>query len=216
AGALSGAGHDFLWRQDVPARIQGRRVRGVPWLVESHTPHRLRSRSHPVQRWQAGGRLRRFPHRIHARSAKDRIVGTAGRAARAARRLAAGLGRRWLQDLARELPALKRCALVLAVVLAALYGRDLAQGRSLARVDLLCDDALLREAACPGRIPPIGHSDYSPALVSYPYEWWNAHELQHGRMPAWNPLVGMGAPTRVTFQGAWLNPMRLPFYLRPS
>ena len=111
---------------------------------------------------------------------------------------------------------MKRCALVLAVALALLWGRDLVQGRSLARVDLFCDDALLREEACNGPIAPLENADYSQVMVNYPYEWWNGHELRHGRLPAWNPRVGMGAPTRVTFQGAWLNPMRLPFYIHAS
>jgi hypothetical protein len=111
---------------------------------------------------------------------------------------------------------MKRCALVLAAALALLWGREVWQGRSMARVDLFCDDALLREEACSGPVAQLENADYSQVMVNYPYEWWNGHELRHGRLPAWNPRVGMGAPTRVTFQGAWLNPMRLPFYVHAS
>jgi hypothetical protein len=55
-----------------------------------------------------------------------------------------------------------------------------------------------------------------PALVNYPYEWWNARQLRRWHLPAWNPYVGTGAPTRIAFQGSALNPMRLPFYVSPS
>src|SRR5262249_50948070 len=153
-----------------------------------------------------------------------RSVGTAGRASAARGRLAAGQRRRRPEDLARHVrgrialmdrfrriyqwdPGFWRCALVLVIVLAVLQGRKLVQGRSIARLDMYCDDALWRESWCAAPIAPLENADYSPAMVNFPYEWWNAQQLRHGRLPAWNPMVGAGQPSRVTFQGAALNPM---------
>ncbi|MEO8605448.1 MAG: hypothetical protein ABI629_22960 [bacterium] len=73
-------------------------------------------------------------------------------------------------------------------------------------------DPLYRVGPAPPS-PPT--NDFTPINYDLPRDLAVAHGLRAGRLDAWNPLVGFGAPLWAEAGGPFF-PLKLPFYVAPS
>ena len=58
--------------------------------------------------------------------------------------------------------------------------------------------------------------DFTPVIMSYPYDYLAAQEFREGRLPLWNSYNGCGAPVLADFQSAPFSVFKILFYIYPS
>lgn len=103
---------------------------------------------------------------------------------------------------------------VIAALVVAIGFGDVLVGRSLVPGDALARDPVFAGAFPHG--PARGAWDTSGALVHYPAQLEAARQIRAGRLPLWNPRVGLGMPLLAEAHAAPLSPVLWPFVVWPG
>ena len=108
----------------------------------------------------------------------------------------------------------RAAGLAIAALVVVLGFGDVLLGRSLVPGEALARDPVFAGAFPHG--PARGAWDTSGALVHYPAELEAARQLRAGRLPWWNPRVGVGMPLLAEAHAAPLSPVLWPFVVWPG
>jgi hypothetical protein len=103
---------------------------------------------------------------------------------------------------------------VLAACVGGFLGGALFTGRVLSPADVLLVQASFRDPGAPVH-EPANRLLMDPTLQFQPWLAFERAEIRDGRLPAWNPFAGCGAPHIANGQSAVFDPFNLIVFLGP-